>query len=269
MDFGAGFRERKVKANGINVRVVTSSDEGKAPLLMLHGIYDRAENWLPVAEALARDYWLIMPDLRGHYRSDWPEQGYDLTDYASDAVGLLDAFGIEQASVLGHSLGALITMVLAGQAPDRVRTVVLEDPPSDLNDDSRVWLGALLNAKRGTPEQAYVAMQAMHPDRGEAYWRREAEWLRSTADGPFLALSDTVKGEPERFETAISRISCSILLLQADPRMDAALSTAAARKAISAHANCRLVNFPESGHTIHRDKPEEFIEAVSGFLRES
>lgn len=269
MEFGNGFRERTVQANGIKVRVVTGTDEGKPPLLLLHGIYDRAENWLPVVDALARDYWLVMPDLRGHYRSDWPEEGYDFVDYAADAVGLLDALDIEQARVLGHSLGALITMVLAGQAPDRVRTVVLEDPPSDLNDDTRVWLGALLSAKRGTPEQSYVVMQAMHPERSEEHWRREAEWLRSTADGPFLALADLIKGEAESFEAAISRIPCPILLLQADPRKDAALSTVAARQAVSTHPSCRLVSFQESGHTIHQDKPEEFIEVVTGFLRES
>ena len=267
MDFGSGFRERTIAANGIQHRVVTGTDEQKPPLLMLHGIYDRAEVWIPVADNLAQDYWLIMPDLRGHHQSDWPDEGYQLSDYAADATGLLDALEIDKPAVLGHSLGARITMHLAGEHPDRVRAVVLEDPPSERSEDTRTWLGALLSAKRGTPEQTYIAVAGMHPDRDEEDWRREADWLRATADGPFLALSDVPEGDFPSFVTAIDRIACPILLMQADPRRGAALSTAAARKAAT-HENCRLVTFPGSGHTIHRDSTEKFIDAVGLFLRE-
>jgi pimeloyl-ACP methyl ester carboxylesterase len=268
MEFPKGFRERNVQANGIRVRLVTGTDETKPPLLMLHGIYDRAEGWLPVADALARNFWLIMPDLRGHHQSEWPDRGYQFSDYAADAAGVLDALKIDTAIVLGHSLGALITMVLAGESPDRVRSVVLEDPPSQRSEDTRTWLGALLTAKNGTPEQTYVAMQGMHPEKDENEWRREADWLRNTADGPFLALAEPASTEPDSFATTIDRISGPVLLMQADPRRGAALSTEDARRATIDHENCRLVTFPGSGHTIHQDLPEKFVGAVTGFLRD-
>ncbi len=268
MEFGGGFRARKIEANGIQHRLVTSTDEQKPPLLMIHGIYDRAEGWAPVADQLARDYWLIMPDLRGHHQTDWPDEGYRLSDYAADAVGILDALDVERPAVLGHSLGALITMALAGEYGDRVRVVVLEDPPSERSEDTRTWVRAHLSAKRGTPKQTFIAMAGINPDHTEEDWRREAEWLRETADGPFLALADAPEGEYPRFETAIDRISCPILLMQADPRRDAALSTTAARQAVTTHEDLRLVNFPGSGHMIHHDSPEKFVEAVRAFLGE-
>ncbi len=269
MQFPSTFSDQKVATNGIELRVVMSTDDGKPPLLMLHSIYDRAESWLPVAEKLSTSYRVIMPDLRGHYRSDWPETGYELTDYAADAAGLLDSLNINRAFVLGHSLGALIAMVLSGQNPKRVRAVVLEDPPSERSNDTRTWLGALLSAKRATAEQTYVAIQGIHPERTEEDWRRESEWLRATSDGPFLALIEATAGEPESFDAAMERISSPTLLLQADPRKGGALSTEAARRVAERRDDRKLVRFPDTGHLIHIERPEKFLEAVEEFLRET
>jgi len=268
MQFPSTFSDRKVATNGIQLRVVMGTDDQKPPLLMLHGIYDRAESWLPVAERLAQSYRLIMPDLRGHYRSDWPESGYQLSDYAADAAGLLDTLEIHQAFVIGHSLGALIAMVLSGSQPQRVRALVLEDPPSEMSSDTRTWLGALLSAKRGTPEQTYVAIQGIHPERTEEDWRRETEWLRATADGPFLALVQGTGAEPESFDTTMDRISSRTLLLQADPRMGGALSSEAARRVTGGRDDRKLVRFPDTGHLIHIDRPDGFVEAVLPWLQQ-
>jgi pimeloyl-ACP methyl ester carboxylesterase len=236
------------------------------PLLMLHGIYGRAEGWQPVVDALSQQFRLIIPDLRGHCQSEWPDDGYRLQDYAADAIGLLDTLGVENAFVLGHSLGALIAMETACASPEHVRAVVLEDPPSEQSDQTRTWLGALLSAKRFTPQQTYVALQGMYPDNSEDELRRQTEWLRATADGPFLALDGEVEMSAGGFAGAMERISQPVLLLQADPRCGGALSTAAARQAVVAHRHGRLVTFHDTGHTIHRERPVEFVAAVSQFL---
>ena len=268
VDTSNTFRERSVTANGIRIRLIEGTETEKPPLLLLHGIFDRAEGWDPVAAALSQQFRLIMPDLRGHYQSEWPSDGYELGDYAADAIALLDALGIEKATVLGHSLGALITMEVAGTAPARVRSVILEDPPSDLNDQSRTWLGALLSAKHGTPQQTYVALQGIYPDTSEDELRRETEWVRATADGPFVALAEAAGQRTGSFSVAMERISHPVLLLQADPRRGGALSPIAARKAVERHERCRLVTFHDTGHTIHRERPVEFVTAVSEFLTE-
>jgi pimeloyl-ACP methyl ester carboxylesterase len=269
MKISSNLHERSVSANGIRLRVLDSAASDKPPLLLLHGLYDRAECWQPVAEALSEHARLIMPDLRGHYRSDGPDSGYALRDYANDAIGLLEALEIEQADVLGHSLGALIAMELATVAPERVRRVVLEDPPSERDDHTRTWLGALLSAKRYTAEQTYIALHGIHPGRSEEELRRETEWLRATADGPFLALMELCGMDGDRFAETLGRLSHQILLLQADPRHGGALSVVAAREATTTHGRCRLVQFHDTGHTIHRERPDEFVAEVAEFLTAS
>lgn len=269
MKTGSNLRERSVTANGIRLRVLESTATEKPPLLLLHGLYDRAECWQPVVEALSGQFRLIMPDLRGHYRSDQPDNGYALGDYAADALGVLDALEIAQADVLGHSLGALVAMELAALAPERVRNVVLEDPPSQLDEHTRTWLGALLSAKRCTEQQTYIALHGIHPGRSEADLRRETEWLRATSDGPFLALIASCGMDEAGFAKTLGRLSHQTLLLQADPEHGGALKPAHARAAMSAHSRCRLVEYHDTGHTIHDERPDEFVADVLEFLTES
>lgn len=269
MKTSAKLHERSVTANGIRLRVLDSGASNKPPVLLLHGLYDRAECWQPVVDTLSRHFRLIMPDLRGHYRSDWPESGYALPDYATDALGVLDALEIAQADVLGHSLGALIAMELATVAPERVRSVMLEDPPSERDDHTRTWLGALLSAKHCTEQQTYIALHGIHPGRSEDELRRETEWLRATADGPFLALMEMSGMGNARFVETLEQLSHQILLMQADPQHGGALSPNHARAAVTGHGRCRLVQYHDTGHLIHRERPDEFVTAVMEFLTES
>ena len=269
MKTGSNIRERSMTANGIRLRVLECGTTEKPPLLLLHGLYDRAECWQPVVTALSERFRLIMPDLRGHYRSEWPDNGYALRDYAADALGVLDALEITQADVLGHSLGALVALELAVHAPERVLRVVLEDPPSQRDEHTRTWLGALLSAKRCTEQQTYIALHGIHPGRSEEELRRETEWLRATADGPFLALIEMCGMDDAGFAATLQPLSHRILLLQADPEHGAALVPADARAAMSAQSGCRLVQYHDTGHTIHRERPDEFVSAVLEFLTES
>src|SRR6185312_864297 len=116
-----------------------------------------------------------------------------------------------------------------------------------------------------TPRQTYVALHGIYPGISEDELQRRVEWLRSTADGPFLALNAEVEFSAGGLPAAMERISHEVLLLQADPRCGGALSTAAARQAVVTHGRCRLVKFHDTGHTIHRERPDEFVAAVLEF----
>src|SRR5262249_11951293 len=67
-------------------------------------------------------------DLRGHGYSDAPPEGYTSADHARDLIALLDHLEIEQASLVGHSFGAVIALHAAVLAPGRVGSLVLSDP---------------------------------------------------------------------------------------------------------------------------------------------
>jgi pimeloyl-ACP methyl ester carboxylesterase len=95
------------------------------PVVLIHGYTDNARDWVPLIPYLDRKFRLIVVDIRGHGRSDKPECCYTRIDFAYDIKLLLDALHIARADVIGHSLGSMITQVLAEEWPQRVRKVVL------------------------------------------------------------------------------------------------------------------------------------------------
>src|SRR5438105_4718876 len=96
-------------------------------LVMLHGMTSHGDAWRPVIAGLTAVGRVICPDLRGHGLSDWTTEGYWLSDYADDVIGLLDALAVDEVELVGQSLGARVSMVLAGRLGRRLKTMTLCD----------------------------------------------------------------------------------------------------------------------------------------------
>ncbi len=103
------------------------------PLLLLHGWPGFWFDWRDVIRPLAELAEVIAPDLRGFGDSDAPdvppEEGYTPAVHARDMLALLDALGLEAPIVVAHDLGTTIAQTLALSAPERVRALVLCNPP--------------------------------------------------------------------------------------------------------------------------------------------
>ena len=92
------------------------------PILFVHPINLQGACWMEVAERLP-DRRSVMPDMRGHGRSD-PGGPYGLAEWTSDLTAVLDAQGVERAHVIGGSLGGPLAVYLAAIHPDRVASIV-------------------------------------------------------------------------------------------------------------------------------------------------
>jgi pimeloyl-ACP methyl ester carboxylesterase len=95
------------------------------PLLLLHGIGNSAQTWAGVIDRLAESHTVLAPDLLGHGSSDKPRGDYSIAGYANGMRDLLSVLDIEQATVVGHSLGGGIALQFAYQFPERCQRLVL------------------------------------------------------------------------------------------------------------------------------------------------
>jgi pimeloyl-ACP methyl ester carboxylesterase len=131
-EFGGG--PAAVTAAGGRGRTAKSSPASTRPLILVHGLLLSQEMHQPLAEDLAaRGNRVITVDLLGHGKSDRPRDmwRYSMTSFGAQIVALMDHLRIEQAVVMGTSLGANAALEIAATAPERLRGMVIEMPVLD------------------------------------------------------------------------------------------------------------------------------------------
>src|ERR1700730_9201322 len=86
----AGWTTGSREVNGIDVHYLRTGGH-KPPIVLLHGLMTNGACWTPLAQALEKDYDVVMPDARGHGNSGAPDHAYLYDDLAADVVSLIDA----------------------------------------------------------------------------------------------------------------------------------------------------------------------------------
>ena len=140
-----------IKIGNINTRYWTAGDAGPN-VVLIHGVGRFMEEWLPNMDALAAHHRVYALDLPGHGHTGKPlSASYRLYDLAGFVKDFLAALDINQAHVIGHSLGGGIALQLILQFPEVVEKLVLVCPAGLGKEATLVlrltavpWLGEIL-----------------------------------------------------------------------------------------------------------------------------
>jgi len=116
----------KAKGDGLKIQLAVWEGKGKQ-ILCIHGLTANSRFWDCLASALSPHHRVIAMDLRGRGLSDKPPTGYSIEHHCKDVLSLIDDLGLKQPVLMGHSLGAFISLVFAAQYPQRVDRLILVD----------------------------------------------------------------------------------------------------------------------------------------------
>ena len=97
------------------------------PVVLLHGLASTCRIWELVAPLLSANFMVVALDQRGHGESDRPDHGYDFATVAADLHGFIQAIGIANPIVVGHSWGGDVALEYAVAEPDMVRGLCFVD----------------------------------------------------------------------------------------------------------------------------------------------
>ena len=127
-----GFESRRISNEGVEINLVCGGNRQGRPLLLLHGHPQTHAIWHKVAPRLARDFYLVMPDLRGYGDSaklpgDADHANYSKRAMAGDEIAVMKALGFDKFLVVGHDRGARVAHRLALDHPKAVEKMVLLD----------------------------------------------------------------------------------------------------------------------------------------------
>jgi 3-oxoadipate enol-lactonase len=210
----AGFEERRHRWRGVELHAYTGGT-GR-PLLLVHGYGGAAWNFSELAPLLAPERRLLIPDLPGHGGSAALPAVGSLAGFADVLALLCEREGIEEADVLGHSLGGVVALRLAARRPTLVRRLVLA---ASAGIWSSTRLAEVLITLAGVVKPARLAGRRVERVAGSTLLRRLAfgSWEVSNPD----ALSDrAVYGFLRGSTLHTDALAAGLALAADDPRAD-------------------------------------------------
>jgi pimeloyl-ACP methyl ester carboxylesterase len=244
------------------------------PLLLLHGLAGSTRNWVELVPDLLGRYRVISVDLPGHARSAPLARGATMEDFAATAAAVLEAEGVQQATVAGHSFGGLVALRLARSRPELVRALLLVSP-AGIATTTRLVQAIVLASATVRPGRAVARFRHRWAERT---WYRRAlfrPWFVSDADalsarathGLLVAQrlhADTkiagramIADDPREH---LSEISCPTVVLWGarDPQLPLEDAFEYARRL---RAKLRLV--ADCGHLVIVERPSACLDALA------
>jgi pimeloyl-ACP methyl ester carboxylesterase len=247
----------KLNRDGVEIYYEVHGDG--PPVLLTHGYSSSSHMWAGQIEPFARRYKLITWDMRGHGRTDYPEDQTQYSEAATvaDMAAILDAVGAKKAVIGGLSLGGYMSLAFHLAHPERTAALLIIDTgPGYKSDAPRDgWnVTAIKRAERfekdGLPPQGSGGAET------RAAPHRDATGLARAARG-MLTQHDA------RVINSLPGIAAPALVLAgADDTPFLAATDYMAAKIPGA----TKVIIPGAGHAANIDQPAAFNDAVLGFL---
>ena len=237
---------------------VTEGPDGKSPLLLSHGYGASSAMWGPNVAALAADRPVITWDLRGHGRSDSPDdpEQYSHAACVADMAALLDTAGAERAVLGGLSLGGFLSLEFVLEHPHRVDAILLFDTGPGFRSDQ---------ARQQWNDRAFATADRLERDGIAALGgSAEAAYGHGSARGLALAARGMLAQRDGRVIEALPSVKVPVLVLVG--ARDEAFLPAAGYLAAKIPGAVQVV-VPDAGHVSNADQPSAFNQSVLDFLR--
>jgi gamma-D-glutamyl-L-lysine dipeptidyl-peptidase len=148
---------------------------GKAPVVLIHGSTGTGRsNWELVAPLLARERRVIVPDCRGHGKSNNPTHSYSFQEMAADTAALIRSLDYPRAHIIGHSNGGNVALVVLMEHPEVVQTAVLQAANAYVSSDLVEKEPPLFDperVRREAPEWMNEMISLHGETHGPDYWQ--------------------------------------------------------------------------------------------------
>ena len=266
----------RIPINGVSLHVEeTGSGES---IVFVHEFGGDARSWQPQVEHFSRHYRCVVYNARGYPPSDVPEDerlyGQQLS--TADLKGVLDALDIEQAFVVGLSMGAYTGLMLTVQHPERVRALVFASGGSGAYPETRTRFLVDTNAvaekmlRANSVDAAGISSgpsRVQLQNKNQTVWEQFAAHLSEhSAVGSAYTLRHVQAERPSLYDltTELGAVTTPTLLVVGDED-ESCLDVNLYLKRTMPYAGLSI--FPKSGHLLNLEEPERFNALIDEFFQ--
>lgn len=241
-----------------NLKVAYRVGGSGSPVVLLHGWGAESGTFQSVFDSLSSSHQVYALDLPGFGLSEIPPIAWDALDYAKLLSNFLDKLNIVKASLIGHSYGGRISIVIAANEPEKIQKVILVNsagikPRRTMKYYCKYILARIGRIFRRLGSYGNTLADSI-ADRVGSKDYKEAGPMRGTM----------VKSVNQDLRPFLSKIRTHTLLIWGEDDYDTPLSSG--RKMEKEIPNAELVVLKNAGHFSYLDQSKQFIQLVSTFL---
>ncbi|RKU26028.1 alpha/beta hydrolase [Candidatus Poribacteria bacterium] len=229
-----------------------------SPVVLLHGWGAESGTFKSVFDHLSSSHQVYALDLPGFGLSEIPPEPWNATDYAKLLSSFLDKLNIGKASLIGHSYGGRISIVIAANEPEKIEKVILVNSAGLKPKRNLKYYCKYLLSRFGRVFRRLGSF-------GNSFADRIADIVGSRdykEAGPMRGTM--VKSVNQDLHPCLSKIRNQTLLIWGEHDKDTPLSSG--RIMEKEIPNSKLVVLKDAGHFSYLDQTEQFVQMVSNFL---
>ena len=259
------MQTRTTTANGLRINYLEWGAADAPPVVCVHGYTSSAQSFNALARRLQDRYRLICPDVRGHGESEWsPDRAYRYTHQAADLAAFTDRLELENYTLIGTSMGGIISMVHAAEHGGRLNGLVLNDIGPDAEpgtqritqtvtarpdsfatlDEAMAYRREIspITANRPRDDQRELALGVLRQDAGGRWvWKLDPAYVTDRA-------ARIVEDAPVRSAAwaTLAKLECPTLVIWGST--SDVLSEGQARRMVETLPRGELAAVPDVGH---------------------
>lgn len=250
------------------------------PLLFLHGFLGSGDDWRPIARQFAADFYCLLPDLPGHGRFAPPippATPLTFAGLADDLIHWLDELQLAKVHLVGYSMGGRVGLFTAVHHPHRFASLVLEGASPGLNDEQARQERARLDDERAadlltvgieTFVTQWYEMALFRTLKQQPTLLARTLEKRKQNNGRWMAkvISDLSPGRQPPLWNHLAHLPLPVLLLAGD--LDPTYSQLIQQmQSLMPQAVAKTI--PHSGHNVHLENPQQFVQLLNTFLHQT
>jgi pimeloyl-ACP methyl ester carboxylesterase len=278
---------KRVRGDGVQIQLAVKDGKGKH-VLCVHGLTANCRCWDVIVPSLTPVHSILAMDLRGRGLSDKPPTGYSLQHHIRDIDCLLEDLGLTQVVLMGHSLGAFISLAFAANYPQKAEKLILVDGGGQVSQEHWDKVDLVIKPSLDRLGHVFPSFEAYIENMKQApilqpwsqviedYFRYESEDIEGGVRSRIHP--DHIREEIQNIRKEVpseyySKTACPVLLLRATDGIlsqdDLVVPEYSADKMMAEIANARRVDIQGTNHYSILFQPNaQRDQAIREFLKD-